>query len=171
MEKIHNLMLAATVVLSVAACSGDTITATADDSFSARLARASGNTMRPWKGRCDAVAAFTGENTLLITGTCQLAHLGRTTVIADETIRPRADGFDVTRVSTYTAANGDQLRTVSAGVALYKPDFSGLLLSYGETAVGGTGRFANASGTAILTGETVFATGKGFWTLDGSLTY
>ena len=42
------------------------------------------------------------------TGTCQLAHLGRTTVVTEETGVPESATW---RTSTFTAANGDRLYT------------------------------------------------------------
>lgn len=172
MKSIRNLAAFVSVAaLPLMACSGDRITAITDDSLPPLSVSASASTERPLKGTCDGEGVFTSPNTLLITGSCQLAHLGQTAFVATETVQPRADGFDVQRSSTFTAANGDELRTVATGVALYKPDFSGLLLSYTETANGGTGRFAAASGTASVTGETFFATGKGSWAYDGSLIY
>lgn len=171
MKSIRNLVASVTVAVSLAGCSGDSITATPDNSLAPLSVSASAAVARPWKGTCDAEAVFTSGNTLLITGTCQLAHLGRTTLVATETVEPQAGGFYVRRAATYTAANGDQLRTTAAGVALYKPDFSGLLLAYIETADGGTGRFSGATGTATLTGATSFATLKGYWTFDGTLGY
>lgn len=172
MKSIRNLATFISVAaFPLMACSGDRITDSTDDSLPPLSVSASASESRPFQGTCDATAVFTSANTLLITGTCQLAHLGRTDLVATETVQPRADGFDVQRNSTFTAANGDELRTVATGVALFKPDFSGLLLSYNETVDGGTGRFAAATGTATLTGETSFATGNGSWTYDGSLSY
>lgn len=54
--------------------------------------------------------------------------------------------LEVDAVSTYTAANGDQLHAVISG------SLDGLTghITAEVTYTGGTGRFANASGTAIL---------------------
>ena len=158
------------LALTVAACSGDRIVAPRpialnDISSSASIAR-------PWKGVCDVDAVFTSQTMLLITGTCQLAHLGRVTMVAYQTIEPGASGIAYTNTTTYTAANGDELRTTNVGVAT--PGASGLALSGTETAVGGTGRFANANGTAHLEGGVAFTgptSTTGSYELNGMLEY
>jgi hypothetical protein len=127
---------------------------------------------RPWKGRCDIEARFTGPTTVLITGTCQLAHLGRATVVTEETIS-RETGTLLT-TTTYTAANGDLLYVT--GRANLTPNGDGSATIIGTwTAVGGTGRFAGASGTAAYA-ETARPDPErgvaiGSYTLDGRLTY
>jgi hypothetical protein len=57
--------------------------------------------------------------------------------------------FEVDASTTYTAANGDQLDAVIAG----EIDFSTGRITATVTYVGGTGRFANASGTAHFVGQ------------------
>ena len=134
---------------------------------------------RPWKGRCDVetvVTEFgsTGPVKFHQTGTCQLAHLGRTTVVTDETVVPGMIPRTLAVTSTFTAANGDQLYTtgVVRGSAV-APDGS-LTIAGTCTAAGGTGRFAGASGTAVFA-ETARinppAPSVGTYTLDGRLAY
>lgn len=135
-------------------------------------ASGSGLVSRPWKGGCEGTATFVDAVTLHIVATCQLAHLGMTTVVATETVVPRPDGrSDLNSVNTYTAANGDILRTVGAGIATLKPDFSGVTFAGTETAVGGTGRFSNASGVASRIGSTRFSDSSGSYEHEGMLTY
>jgi len=153
----YSLVLAAAALVALA-CNNDEVTGVA----------------RPWKGKCDVDASFTSPTTLSITGTCQLApaHLGSTTVSAIQTIEPGPTGIAYTNTATYTAANGDQLNTTNVGFAT--PTASGLSLLGTETAVGGTGRFENASGTAALTGAVAFTsatTTTGSYSLDGTLNY
>ncbi len=158
------------VALTVAACSGDAIVA--PRSLAPNDLSASSSIARPWKGVCDVDAVFTSETTLLITGTCQLAHLGLTTMVAYQTIEPGPSGIAYTNATTYTAANGDQLRTTNVGVAT--PAGSGLSLSGTETAVGGTGQFTNASGSAHLQGAVAFtgpSSTTGSYELSGMLQY
>jgi hypothetical protein len=160
------------VALTLAACSGDAIVAPANRGVAPSDVTASSSVARPWKGVCDVDAVFTSQTTLLITGTCQLAHLGRTTVTAYQTIEPGASGIAYTNTATYTAANGDQLRTTNVGVAT--PTAAGLSLTGTETAVGGTGRFTNASGTAHLEGAVAFtgpSSTTGSYELSGLLEY
>jgi len=140
-----------------------------------RAARAVGAAVeRPWKGRCDVetvVTEFgsTGPVKFHQTGTCQLAHLGRTTVDTYET--RVVGGTAVT--STFTAANGDELHTSGLVVTTRYPDGTATVVGT-YTAVGGTGRFAGASGTAVFA-ETARinppAPTVGTYTLDGWLAY
>ncbi len=178
MHTIRNLAAFATVfAVTLAGCSGDTITDAPDNSLQPRSLSASASVDRPWKGKCDVDAVFTSATTLLITGTCQLAHLGRSSVVLIQTIGapdPTTGVIAFTNTGTYTAANGDQLFTTTVGVAIPNASGTGLILSGVETAVGGTGRFEGASGTATLTGE-VFFTGPssttGSYSLSGRLEY
>lgn len=132
---------------------------------------------RPWTGRCEVEHSITGFDaitgqpaTFLVTGTCQLAHLGRTSVVTEET---GSVGGSFTGTSTYVAANGDKLYATVSGVSTGGPDGS-ISNSGTVTVAGGTGRFAGASGTAAyfdiaqITGPT---TAAGVYTLDGWLTY
>ena len=70
-------------------------------------------------------------------GSAQLTPIGNTGV------------FQVNATSTYTAANGDQLRAVIVG----QLDFATGAVSAAVTYVGGTGRFVGATGVAILKGQ------------------
>jgi hypothetical protein len=173
MRTIRILASAAIVAFIVAGCSGDGITAIADESIGPFSVMTSNNVDRPWKGTCDVDATFTSPTTLLITGTCQLAHLGRTTVTAIQTIEVLPSGLiGYTNTATYVAANGDELHTTNVGIGT--PSASGLTLAGIETAVGGTGLFGNASGTASLTGAVAFTsatTTTGSYSVDGTLTY
>ena len=173
MPTIRNLAATATIVVfSLTGCSADVITGPLDRTLPAPGLSGSATVERPWTGECDVAAQFTGPTTLTIIGTCQLAHLGRTSVIEYQTIEPGPTGIAYTNTATYMAANGDELRTTGVGVAT--PTATGLSLSGIETAAGGTGRFENASGTATLTGAVRFtgpASTIGAYSLDGRLSY
>lgn len=172
MQNVQRIAVLSLFALTVAGCSGDTIVAPTDRSLAPDDVSFSSSVARPWKGECDVDAVFLTETTLEITGTCQLAHLGRTSVDALQTIVFGESGIAYTNVATYTAANGDQLRTTNVGVAT--PTATGLSLSGTETAVGGTGRFANASGTAMLEGAVRFtgtSSTTGSYKLNGRLEY
>lgn len=173
MLTIRNLAAATIVAFTLVGCSGDRITSTPDNFVGPFSLRTSKNVGRPWKGTCDVDASFTSATTLLITGTCHLAHLGRTAISAIQTIEVLPSGLiGYTNTATYVAANGDELHTTDVGVAT--PSASGLALAGTETASGGTGRFENASGTANLTGAVAFTsatTTKGSYSLDGTLAY
>ena len=175
MRSLRNLATAATVIaFTLTGCSGDRMTGTPDRLLQPRAPSASTSAERPWKAKCDVEAVFTSATTLVITGTCQFAHLGRTTVLEYQTIEaPEANGIIAfTNTATYTAANGDELRTSTIGAAA--PTVGGVSLSGINTAVGGTGRFANASGTAALAGTVRFTgptSAVATYRLDGHLSY
>ena len=173
MLTIRSLATSASIIaFTLAGCSGDAITGSRSNSR-AMAVSTSQSVARPWKGTCDVAASFTSATTLTIVGTSQLAHLGRTTVAATQTIEVLTSGLVAyTNTASYTAANGDELQTSNVGIAT--PSASGLALAGTETAIGGTGRFANASGTAALSGAVVFtspSTTIGFYSLDGTLNY
>ena len=127
---------------------------------------------RPWKSACEGTAIFTGPTTLRITGICIIAHLGRSTLEATESVVPGPNGTSVLNaVNAYTAANGDILYTTSTGVSTLTPDFSGVTFTGVETAVGGTGRFKNATGSATRIGSTRCSDFRGSYQNVGELTY
>ena len=122
---------------------------------------------KPWEGTCEGTGAFRPNSAILdITGTCHLSHLGLTTTVGVETV-----GGVLNAVHTFTAANGDLLFTTTTGYAILKPDFSGVNFFNTETVTGGTGRFANATGTATRNGSSNFSDGSGTWEIEGTLTY
>jgi hypothetical protein len=124
---------------------------------------------RPWEGSCEGTGVFRADFiTLDITADCHLSHLGLTTTVGVETI---SASFGLSAVHTFTAANGDLLYTTTVGQATLKPDFSGVTFFDIETITGGTGRFANASGSATRIGSTSFSDGSGTWEIQGTLTY
>ena len=57
--------------------------------------------------------------------------------------------FDANATSTYTAPNGDELHAVFTGQLNFETGVVTATVTY----VGGTGRFANATGTATLSGQ------------------
>jgi hypothetical protein len=143
-----------------------------------RAARAAGAAIeRPWKGRCEVETSITefgstGPTKFHQVGICQLAHLGRATVVTDEAFLPETGNYGVT--STFTAANGDELYTTGiVSTSPIAPDGT-LTVTGTYTATGGTGRFAGASGTAVFD-ETAYLTDRGTaagsYTLEGRLAY
>ena len=171
MRMIRIITASATLLaLSITACSSGDLAAPED----ARRQRgaASAGVERPWKADCTVDARFTSGSTLTIEGTCQMAHLGRTTVVAYQTVSAVPGGFAYTNTATYTAANGDELRTTAVGMATITS--TGLSLAGIETAVGGTGRFMHASGTGTQEGAVRFvspSTTTGNYSTLGRLTY
>jgi len=172
MKSPRSLMISAAVAsIALSACATDRITGGLPNDSPA-LSLTTNPIERPWTGECKVEATFTGATTLHIAGTCQLAHLGRVSVVAEQTIEPGATGIIYRNTATYTAPNGDELRTTNVGVAT--PNADGLTLGGTETAVGGTGRFADASGSAALAGSVRFTSASttiGGYSLDGRLSF
>ena len=109
MRTIRLAMSATLIALALTGCSTTDITAGDAPALSQpRLSQSTG-VERPWKGDCEVYAQFTSATTLTFAGTCHLAHLGRTTVVAYQTITAVPTGFTFTNTATYTAANGDEL--------------------------------------------------------------
>jgi hypothetical protein len=173
MKKLQTLASFVTgLSLTLAGCSPDGITEASNLRGASDSGSHSLSVERPWSGSCDVAAEFIGETTLRITGECLLAHIGRASVLAYQTIVPGPSGIAYTNTAAYTAPNGDELHTTNVGVAT--PTADGLLLEGIETAVGGTGRFENASGTATLAGSVRFTSASttiGSYTLDGRLSF
>jgi hypothetical protein len=164
----HNYaVLVALPLLTLASCA-QFESPVAPDITMASLAPVSANLVtRPWEGSCEGTGIFRPDFTTLdITGTCHLSHLGLTSMVGVETV-----GATLNAVHTFTTANGDLLYTTTSGYAVLKPDFSGVNFFNTETVTGGTGRFANATGTATRNGSSNFSDGSGTWEIVGSLTY
>ncbi|MEK6250429.1 MAG: hypothetical protein AABM43_00575 [Actinomycetota bacterium] len=111
-------------------------------------------------------------------GSGQLSHLGRFTFTnaGTATVPDPAGTFSITSTSTFVAANGDKVFTTDTGTGtLTATGSEGTLVS---TITGGTGRFADASGTITIrfsfvnvsaVGTTV--TVRGPLTLEGQISY
>src|SRR5205823_14128678 len=94
-------------------------------------------------------AHFINANDFVGAGTA--THLGRYNEVGTVQFLPTADPtvLQLDASSTYTAANGDQLYAVFTG---HLNGVTGVITAT-VTYVGGTGRFANASGTATLSAQ------------------
>jgi len=102
---------------------------------------------------------------------CRLTHLGLTTGTTLEIATFTATGPVFVTTAAYTAANGDQLFTVQNGTAT-PPANGAINFSFTETVTGGTGRFADASGSFSGAGVVFLATQSGRWEYSGgSLSY
>lgn len=127
---------------------------------------------RPISGRCELTVAPLPSAPPIVrqrdTGSCQLSHLGRTGyegVLELDLVAGTQRGE-----RTLTTANGDVLRMLSVGTSTPRGpglvDFVATL-----TFVGGTGRFANATGQARAEGTANLVTRTTVVTLDGWITY
>lgn len=131
---------------------------------------------RPAGGECHTTfvpADFTFPLlTIRIDGVCQLRHLGRATMQATQIINV-TDGL-FTNTTTYTAANGDELRTTFAGVPTSAPGSVEVTFQGEELFVGGSGRFIGATGSTSVEGSATIApdqSGVGEYRMHGSITY
>ena len=129
---------------------------------------------RPMGGSCATAFEFTGVGAVQLEGTCQLLHLGLTSTVATQIVIPLPDGtLHITNAIVYTAANGDELYANFLGVGEFTSP-SSVSFSGTETYDGGTGRFANASGSAAIVGTAQFTSatgGVGEFTGNGTISY
>ena len=160
------------LVLVLAGCAGDPTSI--PSSGVVRLDRASTPAPRPLTGQCETAFApppFPLPPVLrqVDSGTCQLSHLGRATLYSVQDI-DLATGTQVSVEFTLTAANGDVLRATNVGTSV--PDGPGVRFQGATTFVGGTGRFANATGEARIEGRADFLTNTATFTVvDGWIAY
>ena len=147
------------LTLALAGCAGDpSTTAPADAPALARDAQAA--VRRPLTGRCETSFApppfpLPAVHRQVDTGTCRLAHLGRATLHLVQDIH-FATGTQTSVEFTFTAANGVVLRATNVGTSA--PSAAGVRFQGATTFVGGTGRFAGATGEARLEGTASFLT-------------
>ena len=127
----------------------------------------------PFKGKLEGIAdppqfepppstSFTAH--LLASGNA--THLGRFTM--DYT--HRVTGLNGIGAATFTAANGDTLTTTAEGMATPASSPTAFTVVENHTITGGTGRFAGASGSFILTRSVDFADPYTAGSFEGSLT-
>jgi hypothetical protein len=133
-------------------------------------------TDRPLKGRSVSTTTIdiaTGAGTS--DGTSQLSHCGRTTFHNDFTFALTGpDTFTLVGTDTEVCANGDQLfSTFTITGTLSTGEFTGVF-----TGTGGTGRFADASGTFTIAGQSTIVsmvgtiiTSRDTNTIDGLISY
>jgi hypothetical protein len=141
---------------------------------------------RPLTGRCETDVTIVsigadGRLDLLDEYTCEMSHLGRTHNTVVQSVIPSGPPTGgllpgiVTNTGAFVGANGDRVNSSFTGTGVtnlvnFTATFEGT-----ETFVGGTGRFADASGTAHIQGTAVLdpttGTGKGQFTIVGTITY
>jgi hypothetical protein len=172
-------------VLALAGCTGNAPTAPTTlpaaslagthtaQAFESGIAAQKSPAPLPIQGRCEASYAappvvappFIRHVSV---GTCQLSHLGRVSLRTEAEIN-LATGVQVAAV-TFTAANGDRLRVSSVGTGT--PTGTTTVHFIGTaTIVGGTGRFASATGEMAVEGDVDSATGDARFSYNGWITY
>lgn len=108
-----------------------------------------GTNDRPFSGRCEVQVTSTPlSSRIALTGrgVCQLTHLGNSQYVIAVTADP-VQGT-LTGSATFTAANGDELRATVAGP--FAAGANPTTWQATATFSGGTGRFAEATGSAEL---------------------
>ena len=138
---------------------------------------------RPFSGSCSTVVVPQGPppspgvpQLLSITYDCTLAHLGRTTAVVQQVVSfsnagPSGVLLSLANTTTYTAANGDRLLATFQGSALLDPKSGDVAFVGMESFHGGSGRFANATGSSRLDGTASIVTNQGFFTTAGRIAY
>ena len=170
-HKFQVTLLASLMISVLSGCGGDSPTNAAGVRGVALSVGASHE--RPLSGSCEtSFAPPTLPPPPIIRqvdqGTCTLSHLGRTAFYAVQDIDPVA-GTQQSVEITFTAANGDILRASSVGTNA--PSGPGVAFRATMTFTGGTGRFANATGSAHVDGAASFVTNSASFELVGGLTY
>ena len=131
--------------------------------------QAKGGSALPFTGTLQSTefiesAGATGDDRHL-DGTGNATHLGRFILSADFTVT-RATG-NATGTATWTAANGDEI----FGIVVGHGDvvFPIVTITETHTIAGGTGRFADASGTIRISRSANILTGLSSGTLSGEI--
>lgn len=137
---------------------------------------------RPFGGRCTTIVTPTSDpmvfpQTMDIAYDCTLRHLGRTTGSVTQVVdlisfvSPTVAFVSVVNATDYIAANGDRLEATFVGTGTIDVVAGTVLFNGTETYSGGTGRFADAAGSAALGGTASIFTLQGAFTLSGHLAY
>jgi hypothetical protein len=130
--------------------------------------------IRPLDVSCQTTFAFTQTGSIDIEGTCHYSHLGLTTSVAEQFLLQGPGGtLVIVNMAKYTAANGDELHSTFVGTGVFTSATS-VSFSGTETYTGGTGRFADATGSATLVGSAEFTSpsaGVGQYSGEGTISY
>ena len=154
--------------------------------FVAALMAASGATLaaepeRPHRGSCSTVvtplsAPGVFPQELQIDSDCRLTHLGRASGLTTQYVVPAGPPgatipLLITNTTVYRAANGDELYMSFLGTGQLDPATGEVTFVGTETYQGGTGRFANAAGSATAQGSASVFTNLGSFTTEGRIAY
>ncbi len=174
--------ISAATLVALAACSSmDQVTAPS-------LARGgTSEVTRPLRGRCDTDVTIVsiapdGRLDLSIEYTCRISHLGLTHNTVIQSVIPTGPPEGVflsgivNNTGAYVAANGDRVNSSFTGTGVTNlANFTAVFEGTETFLPGGTGRFANASGTAHIQGTAALdpatGTGTGRFTIEGAITY
>ena len=112
----------------------------------------------PFNGSATGSFTATSPTTVVLAGTGNYEHLGKTTFagISTTTGAAACGGFTAAEQDTYTAANGDVV-SLSVNDSLCPTSTPHVFQVIGSfTITGGTGRFADASGSGTIQASVVF---------------
>jgi hypothetical protein len=119
------------------------------------------------KGNLQATELVDGDVHHLV-GTGTGTHLGRFTYTADITVN--SETGDGAGSVTWTAANGDEISSITAGQVVLE-DFPNIGIKETQTITGGTGRFAGASGQIIVERSLDLLTGATTGSFTGPISF
>ncbi len=161
---------------AIVACASDAPGATAPDAeVLGRISGVNGHKfrLRRFQGPCETVLAPTipispGVVRQVDDGTCHLSHFGEVGFLSDKVLQ-LALGTQTNEV-TFTMPNGDLLRAVGTGTnELSGPGKIRFVATI--RFVGGSGRFARATGSARSTGEADLIARRSTSTIEGYVIY
>lgn len=164
----------ALIVLACTACDQAGPTAVAlDANFARSGADAAASPSRPLSGACLSTfdpppLPLPASIEQVDNGICQLSHLGNA-IFYQHHVISFATGVSTSDDMYFVAANSDTLRARSTGT--FVPSGPGVRITGLITFIGGTGRFANATGEAHVEGQADFGTNSTKFTLKGRLSY
>jgi hypothetical protein len=128
----------------------------------------------PFRLGDEGTITFTSPSTATTAGTGNATHLGKITsdgnlaIVGEVSCVGNEVGFSAEMQDTFTAANGD---TVTTAITMQLcPIAPGIYHGVGTYVVtGGTGRFANATGSGVFDGTGNFNTGTIICALNGNI--
>lgn len=160
-------LLVTTTLLLIAACAQDS---TRSGMLLEPQFAGSGLDHRPFGGSCETSFSFVNQTTVEIESVCQLHGIGRVTGLTQQALTFTQTGILIENTTTYTTPSGDELHATFAGIGVPNETQTAVTILGLETYAGGTGRFANASGSAQLDGSANLVMATGAFTVAGTLT-
>jgi hypothetical protein len=133
------------------------------------VTEAKGGSELPFRGTLQSTERVVSQDATSavrhLDGTGNATHLGRFTLTADFTVQLATS--NATGTAIWTAANGDQIFANVGGHGEFV--FPIVTITETHTITGGTGRFANASGTIIIARSANIVTGVSSGSLSGTI--
>jgi hypothetical protein len=132
-----------------AACAGTPGAPTSPSStlVGAAATEARGGSELPFRGTLQAAETVADDGLHHLNGVGEATHLGRFTLTSVFTVTPPPVST-ASGTATWTAANGDEIFTSTTGQAVIT--FPVAAIAETHTITGGTGRFADASGSLVV---------------------